>query len=416
MEGDAEVKNGMIACCLAAMFFLPVQGNAGAEESADAPVMQAVPVTVVRAAKRDFSLKLPAMGTIQYVSKVDISSEIPGVLSSVRVEEGAVVKKGQLIATVDETLLKTRLKQARAVEEMAEIDLRKAEYEIRKTGFRVQAAKVTMAKQADRVASQKKLFEIGAVTRSELDGAMIEDEKARADYQEALADYEALQAESKAGRREAGVRVEKARADAKEIEARLRKCRITSPIAGIVAVKRKWTGEYVGGGDAVIVTIIEIGNVYAEVDVNERDVRLLKGGEGAAVVADAYPGRTFRGKVSLISPLVNINSRTLKVRIRVNNEHLLLKPGMFARATIFISSFKDAVAVPSQALLKTGNGRPAVFVVLGGVAFLRSVEIGLQKEQLAMIRKGVKPGELVVVEGQKKLRDLSPVRVVEMKR
>jgi len=410
------VKKGLIGVCLAAIFFLPIPGRAHAQQDAETTGMQRIPVKAIRAVKRDFSLKLPAMGTIQYVSKADVSSEIPGILSSVRVEEGDVVKRGQLIATVDQTLLKTRLKQARAVEEMAEIDLRKAVYEIRKADFRVKAAKVTMEKRADKVASQKRLFEIGAITRTELDATMIDEEKARADYQEALADYEALQAESKAGRREAGARVEKARADAKEIEARLRKCRIISPIAGIVAVKRKWTGEYVGGGDAVIVTIIEIGNVYAEVDVNERDVRLVKGGEDAAVVADAYPGRTFRGKVSLISPVVNVNSRTLKVRIKVNNEDLFLKPGMFARATIFISRFKEAVVVPAEALLKTRDGRSAVFVALQGVAFLRNVKIGLQKDDLVVIQKGVKPGELIIVEGQKRLRDLSPVKVVEMRR
>jgi multidrug efflux pump subunit AcrA (membrane-fusion protein) len=410
------VKKGTMGLCLAAIFFLGIAGRAEAQQDADTAAMQRVPVKVIRAVKRDLSLKLPVMGTIQYVSKVDISSEIPGLLSSVRVEEGDVVKKGQLIATVDQTLLKTQLKQAQAVEEMAEIDLKKSEYEIRKAGFQMKAAKVTMDKQADKVASQKRLFKIGAITRSDLDAAMIDDEKARADYQEALADYGALQAESKAGRREAGVRVEKARADAKEIEAKLRKCRITSPIAGIVAEKRKWTGEYVGGGDAVIVTIIETGSVYAEVDVNERDVRLLEGGEDATVVADAYPGRTFHGRVSLISPVVTMSSRTLKVRIKVDNEQLLLKPGMFARATIFINRFKDAVTVPTAALMKTGDGRPAVFVALQGVAFLRTVEIGLEKDNLVVIQKGVKPGELVVVEGQKRLRDLSPVKVVEMRR
>jgi len=150
--------------------------------------------------------------------------------------------------------------------------------------------------------------------------------------------------------------------------------------------------------------------------VNERDISLLKGGESASVVADAYPGRAFSGKVSLISPVVNLKSRTLKVRIKVNNEELFLKPGMFARATIFVSRFKDAVAVPTEALLKNSAGRPAVFVALQGVAFLRNVEIGLQKENLVVIQKGVKPGELVIVEGQERLRDLSPVKVVEMRR
>lgn len=410
------MKKGMRGMFLAAIFFLSVQGGALAEQGIATTTMGKVPVKVVRAMKRNFSLKLPAMGTIQYLSKVDVSSEIPGILSSVRVEEGDVVKKGQLIAVVDQALLKIRLKQARALEEITEIALQKARYDIRKTGFRVKAAEITMKKQEEKLASQRSLFKIGAITQTELDEAMIIYEKARADYQEALADYESLQAKSAAGRVEAAARVEKARADVKEIETRLRKCRVTSPIAGIVAVKRKWTGEYVGGGDAVIVTIIETGSVYAEVDLNERDVMLLTGGEDAVVVADAYPDRTFHGKVTLISPMVNMSSRTLKARIRVENKGLILRPGMFARATIFAGRFKNVVAVPKQALLKTGNGRPAVFVALQGVAFLRNVEIGLQKEGMVMIKKGVKPGELVIVEGQKRLRDLSPVKIVEMKR
>jgi multidrug resistance efflux pump len=320
---------------------LPCQtGFTGNEETA-----QRVPVKVFEVITRDISSTLFTMGTIKYVAKADVSSEIDGVLSFVNVEEGGSVQKGQIIAVIDSTLLKAQLKQAKAILEMAEIELLKSKYRIRKTRYRIEAAKISMEKWQYYLETQKKLFNIGAIHQSELDKAEISYEKSLADYKSSLEDLSSLQVTSKEGRSETETKAFKARADVEEIRFRLKKCTIKAPISGLVAIKRKWSGERVSPGDSVIVTLLDTKDVYAEVDVNEKDMGLIEIGQEVETRADAYPDLPFSGKVRMISPTVDTNSRTVKVRVKIANDKQLLKPGMFVRVNIMLESRKDVIAI-----------------------------------------------------------------------
>jgi HlyD family secretion protein len=375
-----------------------------------------VPVKVLKLEERDFSSTLSLMGTINYASKADVSSEIGGVLSSVNVEEGDVLQKGQVIAVIDSTLLQAQLKQAQASLEMAEIDLRKSEYEMRKAEAEVESTRITVEKLKDYFDTQKKLFTIGGITQSKLDEAEIRYQKSLADYKTALEDLRSLQVKSNQGRIEAEARVIRARADVDEIKARIEKSTIRAPISGIVSSKRKWTGESISinPGDSVIVTIVDTKDVYAEADLNERNLGSVKVGQQAEVIADAYPDLSFTGKTHLISPTIDRDSRTVKVKVKVSNDKQLLKPGMFVRVKIVLDSLQNVVAVPQEAVITTEDGREMVFVIIDEVAFLREVQTGLKRDDWVVIHKGLKVGEKVVVEGQERLRDLTSVKSTEI--
>jgi len=375
---------------------------------------QRVPVKVFKVVTRDISSTLSAMGTINYLAKADVSSEISGILSSVKVEEGEVVPKGQIIASIDTTLLQSQLKQTLATLELAEIDLLKTENEIRKAQFKVTGSRVTMEKLRDYFETQKELFKIGGITQSELNEAEMNYEKSLADYKTALEDLKSLKVKSNEGRIEAEAKTLKARADVDEIKAKIRKSTIKAPISGIVSAKKKWTGEGINPGDSVIATIIRIDEVYAEADVNERNIGLIKAGQQAEVIADAYPDMSFTGKIHMISPTIDTDSRTLKVMVKVPNGRRLLKPGMFVRVRIILDSLKDVVTVPQDAVITTKDGSEIAFVIIDEVAFLRELQTGLKREGWAVIHKGLKVGEKVVVEGQERLRDLASVISTEI--
>jgi membrane fusion protein (multidrug efflux system) len=261
--------------------------------------------------------------------------------------------------------------------------------------------------------AQKKLFKTGSISRARLNRAEIDYQQALLEYKTALEDLKSLTAKSKRGRLEGEVKVAKARADLEEIQATLEKCIIKAPISGIVAEKRKWTGEKTGPNDSVIVTILQTREVYADVELNEQKLAEVNVGQEAEVRADAYPGQIFNGKVHMISPTIETKSRTVRVRVKVSNARQLLKPGMFARVTLILDKIENALVVPAEAVMRTKEGRQVVFVIIDNVAFLREVQIGLQKENWIEIRKGVKIGEQVVVEGKERLRDLSSVQIAE---
>jgi RND family efflux transporter MFP subunit len=208
----------------------------------------------------------------------------------------------------------------------------------------------------------------------------------------------------------------KAQADVDEIEIRLKKCTIRAPITGTVASKRKWPGERINPTDTVIVTIIDTRKVFAVIDLSEKDIGLVHRGQQAEIRADAFPNISFTGRVEIIRPTVDMDSRTVKVKVGVANDDQLLKPGMFVRVKIILESMKDVVAIPREALITTKDGRNIVFVVLEEVAFMRDVEIASAKEGQIVIRTGVNPGEKVVIEGQEKIRDLTSVQSTEIER
>jgi HlyD family secretion protein len=376
-------------------------------------ISEKIPVKVSAALRKDISSDISALGTVNFLAKADVSAEVDGLLRSVSVEESDLVTKGQVIAVIDTTLLEAQLKQAQAALELEELRLPKWKNEVKKVEFRVKKSRIAMENFLDLFDSQKKLFKTGGISRARLGRAEIDYQNALMEYNIALEDLVMLRSKSKQGRLEVEARIEKAHADIAAILVRVDKCQIKAPISGVIAQKKKWTGENITPNSAVIVTILQTNAVYAEVELSEKNVGRLNVGQDAKVRADAYAGQIFTGKVHRISPTIDINSRTVRVGIRVSNEKHLLMPGMFVRASIILDEIKNALVVPPEAILTTKDGRHQVFVVVDGVAFSRNVQTGLRRENQVVILKGIKKDEMVVIEGQEHLKDLSSVEVVE---
>ena len=387
----------------------------GSSYAANEGETKRVPVKCMKVAVRDISTTLDLMGAINYLAKADVSSEMYGVLSAVKVEEGDTVKKGQIIAVIDSVLLQAQMKQSQATLEVAEVELLKSNNELQKVEAKGEATKVSMEKLRDYFEVQKKVFSIGGIIQSELNEAEMKYQDALAEYKSVLEEMKAQKAKSNEGRRGAEAKVIKSRADLEEIQKKIEKTFIKAPISGIISSKKKWVGESTSQGDSVIVTIIQTGEVYAEADVNESSISYLKVGQRAEVTVDAYPSMRFTGKVHLISPTLDTSSRTVKVQIKVLNRKFILKPGMFVRVKVTRESHKNVVAIPREALLTTKEGRTIIFVVVNEIAFARDVQVGFKNDNLVVIQKGLKAGEKLVVEGQDHLRDLASVRSVEIK-
>jgi multidrug efflux pump subunit AcrA (membrane-fusion protein) len=385
-----------------------IHSGVRAEES------QKVPVKVLKASRRNITSTLTAMGSIDYLSKSDVSSELDGVLSSVNLEEGDLVKKDQVIAKIDSALLQAQLKQKLAVQELAEIELARWDNEIRKAEYKIKAGKISVGTLKEYLEEQRKLFKIGGITQLELSQAEMKYQNTLAEYKTAIEELRSLKTKSKQGRNEAEARVAKCRADADEIRAKLKKCIIKAPISGVVSSKMKWTGERTIPQNATIATILETTEVYAVAELSEKNVGLVKAGQPAEVIVDAFSDISFSGTVHLISPTIDTDSRTVKVRIKVPNSKMLLRPGMFARVEVILDSQKDVVAVPSEAILKAKEGRKLVFVVIDEIAFLREVQTGSSKNDWVVITKGIKDGDKVVVEGHERLSDLASVKSMEI--
>ena len=172
---------------------------------------------------------------------------------------------------------------------------------------------------------------------------------------------------------------------------------VKAAIDGVVIERKATTGELVDKTKEIY-TISDPTQLWVIAEIKERDIAAVKVGQDAIFTVLAYPQK-FRGKVILVGNQVETGSRTLEVRIAVDNADGRLKPGMFADVEITTTILENVLLIPDDAL-QTDGDEQIVFVALDGNKFeKRTVKLGLEQTGRVQILSGVKAGEKVVTEG-----------------
>ena len=174
---------------------------------------------------------------------------------------------------------------------------------------------------------------------------------------------------------------------------------IHSPFDGIVMKIGARDGQRITP-NTELYKIADLSRIWVIVDLYEDDLPWVQLGDEANMQVAGIPGRTFKGKVSFIYPYLEAKTRTLKVRLEFDNPKLALKPEMFANVTVKASKQFNAVVVPLEAIIRTGE-QDQVFVQRGVGKFEpRTVTLGVEADGLVQIVRGLKVGEQVVTSGQ----------------
>ena len=187
--------------------------------------------------------------------------------------------------------------------------------------------------------------------------------------------------------------------------------RLESPIDGVVTARNYDNGDLYGG--QAILVVQKITPVKLTINVSEQYYSMVKKGDQVAIELDAYPGKTFTGKVSLIYPTIESMTHTFPVEILVDNRNQLLRPGMFARATLNLGT-ENHVVVPDIAIVKmAGSGDRYVYVYEDGKVSYRKVELGQRLGDRYELISGVPNGAQIVVAGQAGINDGMEVEVIK---
>lgn len=174
---------------------------------------------------------------------------------------------------------------------------------------------------------------------------------------------------------------------------------IHSPFEGVVIKVGAREGQYISPRTELYM-IADLSVVWVHADVYEYELPWIKEGDEAEIEVSAVPGRIFTGTISYIYPYMEPNTRTVKVRIVLDNTEGLLKPEMFANISIMSQKQVDAVVVPAEAIVRSGD-RNQIFVVVGHGKFEpREVILGMSSSGEIQILKGLAPGEEVVTSAQ----------------
>jgi len=173
---------------------------------------------------------------------------------------------------------------------------------------------------------------------------------------------------------------------------------VKAPASGFVMSNSFKPGDKV---DAVssMHTIADLSNLWATLDVYEKDIALVKLGQKVSVKTIAYPGKTFQGEITFISPRVDEHTYTIKIRALIQNPDNLLKLGMFINADIFVESREEYIVLPQEAVQIIGEKRVVFIKTEEGKFIMRDVKVKDQTKNEIAIYEGLNEGEYVVVEG-----------------
>ncbi len=204
--------------------------------------------------------------------------------------------------------------------------------------------------------------------------------------------------------------VDRLKARLAEAESRVAKTQIRAPFSGTVGLRMVSPGAYVKAGED-IVRLESIGSIKADFRVPELFMSKIHPGQEVLLRLDAYPGEEFSGRVYAVEPVVDDRTRTVLMRARIPNKSNKLKPGMFVRVAVTLANRPNAIIVPEQSIWPQGRDT-FVFRVVDGKAALTKIEIGNRQPGQVEVMSGLAPNDIVITEGQIKLRDGAPVMVM----
>lgn len=204
--------------------------------------------------------------------------------------------------------------------------------------------------------------------------------------------------------------VARLKAHVDEAESRTAKTVIRAPFAGILGLRQVSPGAYVKAGND-IVRLENVSSIKVDFRIPENYLSKIRPNQEIAVKLDAYPGEEFKGRVYAVEPVVDERTRTIAMRARIPNKGFKLKPGMFVRVAVTLDNRANAVIIPEEAIWPQGKSS-FVYRVVDGKAALTKVEIGNRSPGSVEILKGLAANDMVITDGQIKLKDGAPVSVI----
>lgn len=310
----------------------------------------AAPVNVVTVSRKNINLDFTANGNFAPNQDLELKSENNGRVTSIRVKEGDLVNKGQVLATIDEKYLSLDLETARDAYQKLKTD--KSRYE--------------------------NSFKTGGVTQAQLD--------------------------------EIELQLKNAENRLEQAQRRIHDAHIKAPISGIVNKKLIEVGAYLAPGTPLF-DIVDVSNLKLNVAVNERQVVQLKKGDKVNIKVPVFPDKSFTGTISFISAKADA-ALNFPIEIRVDNKQgNLIKAGMYASATFQFENANKAILIPRSAFVGSVNNNE-VYVLHGdNTVKLKKVTPGAVLGESVEILDGLEEGEKVVVTGQINLTDGATVEV-----
>jgi HlyD family secretion protein len=402
------------------------------------PAFRPVPITVARAEAREIQRSVETVGSLLPWQETQVKTEQPGTIARLHADLGDSVSRGKVLAEYDTREFELAVAQADADLLSARQSLQRSKAAVGASEAALRRAKDNLVALQAEVARNKSQMDWGQselernqeLFRRELIAARDVD-NAKNLYNVAAAQLAVAQnavgqhpdqvriAEAQLASEQAALRVaeaEVARRDAALGIARKRlgDTTIRAPFAGFIAKRLVNAGEYVKENTPVF-NLVALDPLKYTGSVPERYSPELRVGQRMELAVEAYPGKSFAGEVTRLSPAVEVQTRSLALEGRVGNADGRLRPGFFTKGQVLTRKEGAVAFVPAESVVYF-VGISKVFVVADGKAQERVVKAGARQGARVEILDGVKPGETVAASNLTQLFDGAPVTPIDQKR
>jgi RND family efflux transporter MFP subunit len=291
-----------------------------------------MPVEFAVVKRAPVSEQILVVGNLIGAATVQVVPRVNGRLATVNVQLGDSVRRGQMVAKVEDLEIQEQVRQAEAAYKVSEATIRQRDADLK-----------LATTNRDR---SKSLYDRQLLPQQT--------------YDDTVARHEAAIAQNDLAR----AQFEQSKARLEELKITLQNTIIASPVDGFVGKRFSDPGAFVGPNSPVV-SVVDIRTVRMVANLVEKDMKRVPVGTAAAVEVDAFPGERFSGRVSRVAPVFDPATRTAEMEIEIPNGSFRLKPGMYSRVQLVVDSRANALTVPRNALVEL-DGKPGVFIASTG--------------------------------------------------
>lgn len=410
---DAERQFKFAALAAGAALLIAMAGGCSKQEKEKEPE---VSVQTAPAEKKDISQVISEEAVIFPLQQATVAPKITSTIKQLLVRRGTPVKKGQLLAVLENADL-----SAAALASQGDFQQAEATYattigaslpqQIQKVELDAASAKSAFEAQEKIYISRKELFQKGAIPRRDLDAAEVAFVAARSQNEQTQKQLADLQ---RVGKDQAlkSAQAQKLSAEGKYLgaKAQLSYSEIRSPIDGVVTDRPLYVGDLATANQPLL-TVMNISKLIAKGHLPQSEAAQLKVGNHAEI---RVPGLedAIEGKVTLVSPALDPGSTTLEVWVEARKPSTYLRPGISVQVAITAKTDKNAVVIPAGTVFKNPEGGD--YVLLAGTddkAHLKTVHVGIRNTESVEIASGIKEGDPVITSGGYAVPDGTKIKV-----
>ncbi|NBC26953.1 MAG: efflux RND transporter periplasmic adaptor subunit [Bacteroidetes bacterium] len=343
-------RNVLLLFALTVFLFTQSCTDEHESEETNAEAARLIPVQVSQVSRGDISAYYSNTATLEAEQEATVVSKVRGIIEEITVEEGDVVQEGNILAKIDDEQ------------------------------YRIEAnrAKATLSRLENEFQRSKELFEKNLISAENFQNSRYEYESQKATYELAKLNLENTS--------------------------------VRSPISGIISERFVKRGNMIGT-DQQLYRVTDFSPLTAILHVPEHEMSKIRKNQRAEIRADALPGQLFVGYVERISPVVDQETGTIKVTVRVDETNGQLRPGMFSRVRIVYDTRQNTRMIPKASVISEDLNQ-SVYVIRDSLAFKKQIRTGYTNGQNIEVIEGLTDGEMVVTIGQSSLQDSSKVSVI----